>query len=238
MPRKSRVRLVVPLQQLKAENILPEDTMDEEFVEYTPKSKKAKKEKIKKEEFVDLDEPSEFELLVQRNIAERRALMEELNIKQSKFRVDETSPKSKKAPSRRGLSAPSKEKQEKNSEPSRRSLRLQKIDADTGLQLPEKEPTRYSQYEDDTPARPALENLVLEDICDDVDEAKTYLSEKVKPYINVDDKKSVKSGQKSIFSGDVSSLGLGLKKLKITVSWFCGSFLFPKRFSSGFFRFF
>jgi len=67
----------------------------------------------------------------------------------------------KKQPSRRGLVV----KKESEILPPRKSLRLQRVDADTGLQLPDKEPSSYSfgPAVDDNP-RPPLADLDLKDI--------------------------------------------------------------------------
>ena len=98
----------------------------------------------------------------------------------------------------------------------RKSLRLQKVDADTGLSLPEKEPTRYYIQEDDTPIRPALKELTIEDITnnnDDHEATSFYFKDKVNPFIDCDIK-----GRKclnSIFD-DLKNVEKNLKKLKIT----------------------
>ena len=51
--------------------------------------------------------------------------------------------------------------------PPRKSLRLQRIDADTGLQLPEKEPTAYSFAPVDDNPRPPCTELSLQEIVSD-----------------------------------------------------------------------
>ena len=125
--------------------------------------------------------------------------------------------KTKKTASRRGLSAPVP-KEKVPLEPVRKSLRLQRIDADTGLTLPEKEPTSYYMYQDDSPQRPPTTDLTLEEICnnnEDWESTEAYFKDKVVPYMDHESKKSVLN--KSIFD-DVSKLGQGLKSLKITVS--------------------
>merc|ERR1719433_378278 len=64
----------------------------------------------------------------------------------------------------------------------RKSLRLQRIDADTGIQLPEKEPTAYSFAPVDDNPRPPVADLSLEDIVSnaekgvELDQKKAFLS--------------------------------------------------------------
>ena len=90
------------------------------------------------------------------------------------------------------------------------------------LQLPEKEPTHYHIYEDDRPERPPLEDLGLEDLCNNNEDCETtseYFESKVKPFIDLDTKKNVVP-TKSIFD-NVATLGKNLKNLKITVSFIC-----------------
>jgi len=104
--------------------------------------------KMKENSGEDLNEPSEYELLRQRNI-EKKSLFQELNLNQLKddaataagfvFENDK-----KYIASKRGLAAQAKVKEDL---PPRKSLRLQGVDADTGVKLPEKEPSRYFQYE-------------------------------------------------------------------------------------------
>lgn len=108
--------------------------------------------------------------------------------------------------SRRGLSAPTNQKPPL--EPVRKSLRLQKIDADTGLSLPEKEPTRYFVPDED-PQRPPLTDLTLEDLCNNNEDCQTtadYFKQQVNPFI------SKKTGK----SKDYQNLERSLKALKIT----------------------
>lgn len=69
--------------------------------------------------------------------------MQELKLHEAKNRLSDINQKSQQA-SRRGLASVKKEKEIL---PARKSLRLQNIDADTGLKLPEKEPTMYFQPE-------------------------------------------------------------------------------------------
>ena len=88
--------------------------------------------------------------------------------------------------------------------------------------MPEKEPTHYHIYEDDRPERPPLEDLGLEDLCNNNEDCETtsdYFESKVKPFIDLDTKKNVVP-TKSIFD-NVATLGKNLKNLKITVSFKC-----------------
>ena len=122
--------------------------------------------------------------------------------------------------SRRGLSAIPQQQRQKEILPPRKSLRLQNIDADTGLQLPEKEPTHYrifDQYEE--PQRLPLQDLNLDDLCNNNEDCETtsnYFDLKIKPFLNEADTK-VKL-QKSFFENDVANMEKNLKKLNITVS--------------------
>ena len=94
----------------------------------------------------DPEEMSEYEKIRQKNIAERQRKFQELQLNEAKTRLSDSlnlTPAAKKAranTSYRGL-AVKKEKAEQSNEPVRKSLRLQNIEAETGLKLPEKEPT-------------------------------------------------------------------------------------------------
>merc|ERR1711997_1313150 len=119
--------------------------------------------------------------------------------------------KSKSSYSKRGLSAIPKEKEIL---PPRKSLRLQNVDADTKLQLPEKEPTHYHIYEEDPrDLRPPLEDLSLEDLNENCETTSDYFESKVKPFIDLDTKKKTVPN-KSIFD-NVATLEKNLKNLKI-----------------------
>ena len=80
-----------------------------------------------------------------------------------------------------------------------------------GLTLPEKEPTRYFQYEDDTPQRHPLTDLTLDDLSSDSETCAKYFDKNVKPFAGNKKKES----QSSIFE-DISKMGKGLASLKIT----------------------
>ena len=94
----------------------------------------------------DPEEMSEYEKIRQKNIEERQRKFQELQLNEAKTRLSDSlnlAPAAKKAranTSYRGL-AVKKEKAEQSNEPVRKSLRLQNIEAETGLKLPEKEPT-------------------------------------------------------------------------------------------------
>ena len=88
--------------------------------------------------------------------------------------------------------------------PPRKSLRLQNIDADTGLKLPEKEPTSYSFAPVDEHPRLPLEDLKLEDIISE-SEKNAELPVKENFLSSITTSTSIKSESKPSFSGDVSS---------------------------------
>lgn len=100
-------------------------------------------------QYTILNELSEYEKLREKNIEKRKSLFHELNLRQLKddaataagfvFENDK-----KYIASKRGLAAQAKVKEEL---PPRKSLRLQGVNADTGVKLPEKEPSRYFQYD-------------------------------------------------------------------------------------------
>ena len=85
---------------------------------------------------------SEYDKIRQKNIEERQRKFQELQLNEAKTRLSDSlnlAKKVKPSTSRRGLAAIKKE--QSNNEPVRRSLRQQKIEAETGLKLPDKEPT-------------------------------------------------------------------------------------------------
>merc|ERR1711997_1150674 len=166
----------------------------------------------------DDEEMAEYERKRLQNIADRKNKIDELKITDISLElaseINQQQQKAKSSYSKRGLSAIPKEKEIL---PPRKSRRLQNIDADTGLQLPEKEPTHYHIYEPEEHLRPPLEDLSLEDLCnnnEDCENTSEYFETKVKPFIDLDTKKKITSN-KSIFD-NVGTLGNGLKKLKIT----------------------
>jgi len=154
------------------------------------------------------DELCEYEKLRKRNIAERQRKLAELKLVQLASDLSASAGPSKKIASRRGLSAPKKESLPL--EPVRKSLRLQNIDAETGLTLPEKEPSRYRIIEDDWVERPPLTDLTLEDITNDNDSISQYFKENVEHFVQ--NKKSMAGP--SIFE-NTKSLAKSMKSLKI-----------------------
>jgi hypothetical protein len=102
-------------------------------------SKKSRKDKTDIDISVE-DEVPMYDIIRQRNIEVRERLFNELKIGDSLNSLTPPVKDQKAKASNRGLKKPSEPKVDT---PSRKSLRLQKIDAETGLQLPEKEPTKY-----------------------------------------------------------------------------------------------
>ena len=162
------------------------------------------------------DDLAEYEQRRLQNIADRKNKIDELKIADISLELaaglnQETKGK---AISRRGLSAVPRQKEVLPPRP--KSLRLQNINADTGLQLPEKEPTHYQVYSEreEIPRLP-LEDLSLEELCSNTEDCETtsnYFDTKVKPFIEEDKKSKLAT---SIFD-NVGTLGKNLKKLKIT----------------------
>jgi len=174
--------------------------------------------KIKKEEVSDFSdhEMDEYEQQRLKNIADRKNKFDELKLNEISADVSFEYVKPKKTASRRGLSAPNHNKEKAPLEPMRKSLRLQRIDADTGVTLPDKEPTRYHIVEYDEPQRPPIKDLTLEELCnnnEDWESTSKYFNDKIKPHLDQDNKKSFLSS--SCFS-DISKIAKGIKSLKIT----------------------
>lgn len=167
-------------------------------------------QKMKKEDIEDdFDEDiPDYERQRMKNIAERQNKFDELRLNDLVHDVsaEYAVKNSRTAASRRGLSAPQHQSKISNNEPVRKSLRLQKIDADTGLSLPEKEPTHYFITENENP-RPALTDLTLEDLCNNNDDC-PILSQ----YFNTFSKFMNESKK---FSKDFTTLEKRLKSLKI-----------------------
>jgi len=178
------------------------------------KFNEGKKKTIKEESDFDNDYEVDYEQKRLQNIADRKAKIDELKITDISFELSSDLNVSKnKNASRRGLSAVP---QQKEILPPRKSLRLQNIDADTGLQLPEKEPTHYRIYDQyDEPQRLPLQDLNLDDLCNNNEDSETtsnYFDLKVKPFLNEDTKVKL---QTSYFE-NVATMEKNLKKLKIT----------------------
>ncbi len=132
------------------------------------------------------EELSEYERIRQRNIEDRMRLFRELNIGESKNRLAESfgSPENRPSSSvvsRRGLASDAEKKKKTSGEsvPTRKSLRLQNMAADTSLVLPDKEPTVVVQ---DEHPRLKLDRLELADVVteqDDVEDKRQFLQEMV-----------------------------------------------------------
>ena len=102
--------------------------------------------------------------------------------------------------------------------PPRKSLRLQGVDADTGVKLPEKEPSRYFQYESyEENIQHPLRDLELHEILsrkdkeEDINTISSYLAGVVD---NLETKKTTNVDT----CENVSTL---TKRLKIKVIFFC-----------------
>ena len=113
--------------------------------------------------------------------------------------------------SKRGLAAQAKVKEDL---PPRKSLRLQGVDADTGVKLPEKEPSRYFQYESyEENVQHPLRDLELHEILsrkdkeEDINTISSYL-------VGVVDNLETKKTTKVNTCENVSTL---TKRLKIKV---------------------
>lgn len=164
----------------------------------------------------DIDEPSEYELLRLRNIEQRRLMFQQLDIDQSKREATLAAGvlidnEGKYIPSKRGLAARPKVKEFL---PPRKSLRLQNISADTGLKLPDKEPTKYFTYDPSEVdnSRQPMRDLELEEFISQKD--KSGDSEIVSNYltkINENLKVKDKNSDTNSFKDDQKQL----KKLKI-----------------------
>ena len=118
--------------------------------------------------------------------------------------------------------------------PPRKSLRLQGVDADTGVKLPEKEPSRYFQYESyEENVKHPLRDLELHEILsrkdkeEDINTISSYLAGVVD---NLEKKKATKSDKnvqyKYEFDENVSAL---TKRLKIKVS-LCKDSILSKKY--------
>jgi len=154
-----------------------------------------------------------YEELRERNIRQRQELFNKMGFDQIKQEISSATedPAKKKTPSRRGLVV---KKEAEIYEP-RKSLRLQRIDADTGIQLPEKEPTAYSFAPVDDNPRPPVADLSLEDIVSnaekgvELDQKKAFLSAAA---ASVEDAKLEYNGKFSFRGEDVSKQ---LKNLRL-----------------------
>jgi len=161
------------------------------------------------------DDLGEYERKRLQNIADRKNKIDELKLADISLELASSIQQETKSKtiSRRGLSAIPREKEVL---PPRKSLRLQNVEAETGLKLPEKEPTHYQVYsEREEVPRVPLEDLSLEDLCNNNEDCETtsnYFENQIKPFIDEDKKTKLTS---SIFD-NVGSLGKNIKKLKIS----------------------
>ena len=157
------------------------------------------------------DDVPMYDVIRQRNIETRERLFNELKIGETVAELRNSFPTPK--PSNRVK----KSADAKSLTPERKSLRLQKIDADTGLQLPDKEPAIYSVRSVEERPRLPLEDLFVKDVAEwrsaeDLDE---LVEEKTKYLKMLTDSQEFDSNQKSSFEGDVKG---SLGKLQINVS--------------------
>ena len=115
-------------------------------------------------------------------------------------------------PSKRGLAS---QTQPKEILPARKSLRLQGIDADTGLKLPEKEPSAYFLYDTSEISRHELRDLKLSEFISakdkDVEDVSNYLTRIAH---------SLKIKEEQLQKSYVNDVSKSLQKLKVTVSLF------------------
>ncbi len=162
------------------------------------------------EEPVDDDfEMSEYDKIRERNIAERRRLFHDLQLSQAKEQVSISLAKTRVA-SKRGLAAEPKVPLP----PSRRSLRLQNVEADNSQKLPEKEPTLAWRPADEHPTLP-LRTLVLAEITKE--DGEDFVNGEADFLRSLPLESPDKKAERS-FGDDAKK---ALTKLVITVSAFC-----------------
>lgn len=166
---------------------------------------------INKEEELDLPPPglSEYEIMIQQNIAAKKKFLDSLEIFKTKGEVDALKSQPVKKPTYRGIA-----KQQKSPEPVviRRSLRQQNLTPD-GLNLPlpsEKDIARADAAADiiSHPRPPPGPAPLL-------DYYKSHNKEESKNFIN-DMKRLSVSGGDSVWSGNIKSVLQTMKKMKIT----------------------
>lgn len=165
----------------------------------------------------DIDEPSEYELLRQRNIEERRLMFQQLDIEESKREATlaagiSSDNDGKYVPSKRGLAA---QPRVKEILPPRKSLRLQNISAETGLKLPEKEPTKYFTYDptEVENSRQPLRNLELNEFISEKD--KSAEPEDVSKYLTRINE-SISTKDSILIKTSLEDVPQRLKQLRIT----------------------
>ena len=199
----------------------PASYTDSVNIETDKKSNAAKRPRSvidKPKENNDIDSTPLYDIIRQKNIETRERLFNELNISQTLAELKQATPSSAKQskPSNRGLAAV-KRSSLPNLLPERKSLRLQKIDADTGLQLPDKEPTKYSIRSAEDRPRPPLEDLYPKDVADwrDFDDMEQIVQGKADYLKKLMASQSYDAKTKSSFDGDIPKT---IQNLKINVS--------------------
>ena len=165
-----------------------------------------------------IDDTPLYDIIRQKNIETRERLFNELNISQTLIALKQSTPGSSKPtkPSNRGLAAV-KRSSLPNPLPERKSLRLQKIDADTGLELPEKEPTKYSFRSVDDRPRPPLEDLFIKDVAEwrEFDDMDKLVEDKTDFLKKLTASQSYDAKTKASFDGDIPKT---IQNLMINVS--------------------
>ena len=183
-------------------------------------AKRQKGSKSRNEAGAEDEEVSQYEIIRQRNIETRERLFNELKIGEALNSLSHGStPSGKAKASNRGLAAVKKVKEAAEA-PSRKSLRLQKIDAETGLQLPEKEPTRFVVRSFEDRPRLPLEDLDLKDVAEwrQTEDLDQLVEQKAGYLKGLTSSQDFDSKSKSSFDGELEEK---LRKLQITVSFFC-----------------
>ena len=164
------------------------------------------------------DDTPLYDIIRLKNIETRERLFNELNISQTLIALKQSTPGSSKPtkPSNRGLAAV-KRSSLPNPLPERKSLRLQKIDADSGLQLPDKEPTKYSFRSVDDRPRPPLEDLFIKDVAEwrEFDDMDKLVQDKTDYLKKLTASQSYDAKTKASFDGDIPKT---IQNLKINVS--------------------
>ena len=186
-------------------------------VENVAKRQKATKSLNEDGRVAEDEEVSQYEIIRQRNIETRERLFNELKIGESLNSLNQgITPSGKAKASNRGLAAVKKAK-EAAASPARKSLRLQKIDAETGLQLPEKEPTRFVVRSFEDRPRLPLEDLDLKAVAEwrETEDLDQLVEQKANYLKSLTSSQDFDSKDKSSFDGE---LGESLRKLQITVS--------------------
>ena len=188
-------------------------------VENVAKRQKSSKSRNEAGAVAEDEEVSQYEVIRQRNIETRERLFNELKIGEALNSLSHgLTPSGKAKASNRGLAAVKKVKEAAEA-PSRKSLRLQKIDAETGLQLPEKEPTRFVVRSFEDRPRLPLEDLDLKDVAEwrETEDLDQLVEQKAGYLKGLTSSQDFDSKSKSSFDGELEEK---LRKLQITVSFF------------------